>query len=232
MNVVYPVKLEADNDSEELRYSLRSLKNITHRDVFIVGEKPDWIKNIIHIDIRQRHAVTRFDNSAYNIFMACCDDRVSEDFILMNDDIYITRVLEAIPTYHRGTIARVLNRDYAKSNSLYVRIMKKALRTLKENGYSTYSYELHCPMVINKKKFRDIYREVERYYNVPHGSDRTMYGNMANIGGEQIKDVKLYNPTDPIPDSEFISSSPKSWVDGGLRDYVVAKFPHKSKYEV
>lgn len=229
MDVVYPYKSKGDD--EELRYSLRSLKNLPHGKVVIVGDRPEWLRDVYHIPVKQRLSLTRFENSARNIYEASCDPKVSEDFILMNGDFYITKPIQEIPTYHRGNIAEVVSSEYGGADSLYIRIMKQVHKFLKSKGYPTLCYELHCPMVINKTKYREIHKLIRNRHRIPHGSDRTLYGNMTDMGGTKIKDVKVYRPNDPIPDTEFLSSSPKSWVEGAFRDYIRASFPDKSKYE-
>ena len=47
-DIYYPV-IKSVNDNAELRFSLRSLKNIEHGNVYIVGYKPLWVKNVIHL---------------------------------------------------------------------------------------------------------------------------------------------------------------------------------------
>ena len=53
MDIVYLIKVDPENDSEELRYSLRSLKNIPHQKVILVGEKPEWVTNVEFIPVAQ-----------------------------------------------------------------------------------------------------------------------------------------------------------------------------------
>ena len=40
-DIVYFVKPSEDND--ELKYSLRSLKNLNHGQVYLVGYRPSWV---------------------------------------------------------------------------------------------------------------------------------------------------------------------------------------------
>ena len=227
-DVVYPVKLRGHD--RELRYSLRSLKNIPHGNVYIVGECPKWVKNVIHIDVRQRRALTRFENSARNLLAACRDPRISDEFIWMNDDFYITRPIKKIPALHRGTLEEVISTEYEGKNSQYVRIMRHANDYLKKAGKPTYCYELHAPMMIRKQGYLDIYKLFRDRHQVPHGADRSLYGNFEAIGGTKVKDVKVYKPDGDIPDGPFVSSGPGA-LEGSFLEWLRGTFPERSDYE-
>jgi hypothetical protein len=89
MDVVYILR-EWYSDCLELRYSLRSLENIEHWKVFFIWWCPWWAKNIVHIKAADPYQVKSL-NALHKIKIACSDERISDDFILMNDDFYITR---------------------------------------------------------------------------------------------------------------------------------------------
>lgn len=100
MDIVYVVR-EGDNN-EALRYSLRSLKNIKHDNVYIVGHKPKWVKNVIHIERMQR-TFNKFQNITRNMYYASKNNEISEDFMYMDDDNYIMREIDEVYPQHRGT---------------------------------------------------------------------------------------------------------------------------------
>ena len=69
ISVVYPLGTGSKWQNNELRYSLRSLSKISGiGDVFIVGEKPDWVRNVIHIPCKD--VPFRKEYSIYTKIMA------------------------------------------------------------------------------------------------------------------------------------------------------------------
>ena len=68
MDIVYPIKKTIKN--EDLRYSLRSLCNIEHNKVFIIGELPDWVsEEVYYIPVQQN--LDRYEATTNNIKIAC-----------------------------------------------------------------------------------------------------------------------------------------------------------------
>ena len=97
-DVVY---LCRSGENEELRYSLRSLKNVPHGQVWIFGGAPSWISDRVNFvgvpqtDFNFRDAwKTKFENTRRNLYTATQQPEVSEHFLLMNDDFYVTEVFE------------------------------------------------------------------------------------------------------------------------------------------
>ena len=76
MDIVYLVKDCTEN--EELTYSLRSLVNIPHDRVFIVGGCPRNIdtSKVIHFPILQTD--TKYKNTTNNLKLICNQDNLSE----------------------------------------------------------------------------------------------------------------------------------------------------------
>lgn len=222
-DILIPVKEGEPN--EQLRYTLRSLKNIPHGKVYIAGYKPSWVKNVRHIPVNQRFG-TRFQKSANNIFYGCKSD-ISQEFILMNDDFFITAKPKEIINYHWSTLQDHLNR-YGSRRSQYLNIMRTTQTKLTQLGCTTYSYELHCPMVIDKTKFIETYIFMQRK-NIPFGSTRSVYGNMHKIESKnRKKDVKIYEPTGKLP-KPFCSTTHKVWEH--VQPMLDEIFPDKSEFE-
>lgn len=230
MDIVYFVREGEDN--EELRYSLRSLSNLPHNTVHIVGYKPSWVTNVNHIDITQDKGGKNL-NTTHNMLIAAKNEDVSEDFILMNDDFFIMKPLSELPHYNRGDIQKVA--DYYKQyDSMYYRGMLDTRAYMEKLGIKTsLSYELHIPMVFNKK---NVIAMFEQYYkdqppvSVLH--KRTLYGNMFNYGGTTIDDVKVYTRRGRTNrESVFLSTEDSIWEESIVGRYIRRVFPNKSQYE-
>lgn len=172
--------------NEELRYSIRSLvKNLPDVNVWVVGYKPDWYSgNFMPVeDIGKK-----FDNIYNALITLCGNEDISNEFILMNDDFFITDSIDSIPVMHGGLLKdKIKEYNQVVRNSLYVRILRATYDRLVALGVKDpIDYDIHVPMQMN----RETLKEVAKRNLFP----RSMYGNLANIGGEIIKDVKTYGP--------------------------------------
>lgn len=242
MDVVYLFKEDTENNSEELRYSLRSLKNVPHGKVFIAGEKPDWATNVIHIPVVQ--SKTKSENWGMNMSAAVRSRQVFENFIMMNDDFFIMKPMTKVPNLHFGNMKQVIalyDKRYPDGSD-YILNMKKLYEMLTMRGYSNpISYELHIPMIINKQNVIQLYKDVA---NEPLYQFRTFYGNYFAIGGTPVNDVKVFldsahndpdynsNPMEYLKKQAFLSATGGSFKRGLVGNFVRNSFPEKSMYEI
>lgn len=242
MDIVYILKVDPINNNEELRYSLRSLGNIPHGRVFIVGEKPDWVTNITYIPVAQD--CTKAENAIKNIRTAAESPEISDDFILMNDDFFFMKKLDALPAMNFGKLAdmiRLYEQRYPEGSD-YVNSMKMLHALLKDRGcVDPVSYELHTPMMFNKQKLRQMYDETGgQFYQA-----RSYYGNLyGDAVGATVTDVKIF--LDPTHNDPAYNNSPHSYLSqqillsstGGAfktgypGQYIRSIFPDKSIYEI
>jgi hypothetical protein len=242
-DVVYIIRQGEEN--EELRYSLRSLKNLPHGKVFIVGYKPSWVTNVEYIHTDQPEAqLYKYQNSGNNIAVACESPDISENFLLMNDDFFIMKKIGHIPPYlYIGTVEQAI-KAFSKinPNSAYVQGMKSTQKMLRRLGVTRMkSYESHTPFLINKEKWLAL-REIRfnRFREIPFMQMRTFYGNLYKIGGFQIKTkLKVFNDVKIVSKNakfskkwNYLSTSEGSFAKHKVGKYIRARFPQKSRYEI
>ncbi len=113
-DIVYPLGKGSVWKNNELRYSLRSFEKfaIGIRNVYLVGEFPDWINGIINLPCKD--GPNKEINIANKIYTACLDPNLSDDFIFANDDHIITQPIDLeIPNYWNMTIGAMLLRRNA-----------------------------------------------------------------------------------------------------------------------
>lgn len=222
-DVLYIVK--ASEDNEELKYSLRSLKNLNHGRVFIAGYKPTWVDDRVEY-IPSEQAGNKYGNVRMSWRAALNDPRLSDDFILMNDDFFIMRPTKRIPV-----LRRLKNIDHyidlfskVDNDSYYVRSMRQTRELLHSWGIVDIdSYELHVPMVFNKQKLRALTEKVPAGCHPAH--IRTLYGNYYNIGGRRVRDVKIINDHQRISyDQRFLSTIDGSFDTGKVGEFLRKKF--------
>src|ERR1035438_10130107 len=87
VDVVYKLGSGSDNNNDELRYSLRSLSKF--RDlgkVYIVGYKPDFIQNVIHIPMEDIFKSNKDANLIEKLSAAAKCPDISDCFLNMSDD--------------------------------------------------------------------------------------------------------------------------------------------------
>lgn len=233
MDIVYVVKECCIN--EELTYSLRSLSNLPHNKVFIVGGCPHNLNRdeIIHVSTVQ--SGNKYKNTTNGLKTVCRDSRLSEDFILMNDDFFILKpIKDPVSELNlcRGTIKEVLEKMRTRHNTdgPYMTSMHQTDVYLQDIGVKTpLSYELHIPMVLNKTKFLDIF-SLLYITDAQLIHKRSIYGNLYLTNSDKIDDVKVYRDFEtPIGSDKFLSTEDISWPK--VKPQIGALFPHKSIYE-
>lgn len=218
MDIVIPYRRSR---SEELIYTLRSLKNVQHGEVFIIGDDPN-LQNIHHIPYRQTSDIAYNTHTILNI--ACSTPEISENFIWMADDMYFMKPVQTIPVLHRGAYDDIIASYSHRLHNFYVNRMIKTNEKLKSMGIEKpLCYEVHAPFVINKSKWNKL--EIPGDYN-----KLSMYGNLCNLGGTKTKDVKVRSK-DWVPKGCFASSYDNTFRTNRLGKLIREIFPEKSEYE-
>ncbi|MFD8509716.1 hypothetical protein ACFV27_01020 [Streptomyces antimycoticus] len=227
-DIVVPVREGAAN--EQLRYALRSwAAHLPHRRVWIVGYRPRWAVGVEHIPTRQTG--TKYQNTTAAVRAVCEHAEVSDAFLLCNDDFFVMRPVEAMPVLHRGPVRTVEAYYAARANGAYLRGLRETRDLLVELGHpDPVSYELHVPMPVQKTGMLAAL-DAARHLDVVH--KRTLHGNLAGLGGEQIRDVKILHraPRDYGPDSPFLSTMPDSFAAGHVGQFIRRAFPRPCRYE-
>lgn len=227
MDIVYILGTGSKWNNNEIRYSLRSLSNLPHGKVFVVGELLPWFDNIIHIPASDPFT-NKQQNALHKLSITAALRNLSNDFILMNDDFFILRKQSSIKPYYRRTLEEAMEQHQAKGSRYFEAI---------QNTYEMYpnglDYSLHIPFVFNKTKLRKTIKHLE-------GLDkpvllRTVYGNMHKIGGEQMDDVKLcqkdWRRQRELPNLPFLSTDDQIVRKARFEKAMKRRFPAPSVYE-
>lgn len=240
LDIVYPL-IQSQQDNIEFRYSLRSLINLPHRDIYIVWYLPSWInkKKVKHIDYsvysQQAHIIT-----SNKLHIASLRNTLSDDFIYMNDDIYVLNPIEKIPYYIVWSLEDHLQYFQEKNmiNSYSREILQMYNRFPKWD-----SFEAHTPIIYNKAK---IAMFVNIFWIEP--LRRSNYCNYYDIKWEKvvsydyrntntISDCKFYwwwtvycpKPVRFIKNQDYVSSN---GYDESLFGRLEYRYPDKSPYEL
>jgi hypothetical protein len=228
MDLVY---LCRPGDNEELRYSIRSaVQNLPHDKIWVIGAKPDWYGGDF-ISVPQ--TASKYQNVRKSLDVICNANSISKDFVLMNDDFFIMGPVETIQPYHGGQLINKVNsyEDLNPRSGYTIMLQQTYLGLLKMGVQAPLDYELHIPMVMNRRSLRRVLKDSILW--------RSAYGNVYNIGGEQIDDVKFY-AHGPLkrrssdikdPKSNYLSSEDKSFTIL-LKMILEDRFPNASQYEL
>lgn len=228
-DLVVPVRVGAVN--QQLRYALRSwAAHLPHGRVWIVGYRPPWLTGVEHIPTMQRG--TKYANTTLAVRKACEHPDVSERFLLVNDDMFVMQPVEEMPVLHRGPV-REVEAYYAaryRNGGSYLRGMRETRDLLVELGHpDPLSYELHVPLPATKTGMLAVL-DAGRHLDVLH--KRTMFGNLAQLGGERIQDVKVLSRSPRFPrDSPFLSTMPDSFTHGLVGQHIRRAFTAPCRYE-
>ena len=224
IDIVYPLGHGSRWDNNELRYSLRSVeKNVTGvRKVFLVGQKPSWVKNVVHIAFPDDKSIAD-ENIRFKVLAACSDKRISSDFLFMNDDHFIMKPVEAekFPYYYADIF-----KTYLRRGDQYGLRCRNSHRYLIDNNYSTLFYDIHYPIVYNKKKAEQIFSGLKPKYS--GYILKSLYGNMTKPISTKIVDCKF----DGTPKETMPCFSTLPIISEKSKLFLQTKFPNKSKYEV
>jgi hypothetical protein len=215
-DVVYRLGPRGDNDP--LRYSLRSLANVEHGDVHVIGRVPKWLTNVnVLTPSPKRYNV--FRNSVHALYAACLQ-LAGRRFILVDDDTYILRPIAEVRPLHAEDMLTAADHK----SGAYGRTFRWTVDWLAERGIeSPLSYELHVPMPIVAD---DCAPALEPARNASRAVQaRSIYGNTCNIGGEYADDVK----TGTLPDGDYFSTSRENFAL--FHPTLAALFPTRSEYE-
>lgn len=184
MDFVYVCK---NGENEELRYSIRSVLNsFPLANIWLVGGKPDWyIGNYIHVD----QINSKYKNVINSLIAVTESKDINDTFIFMNDDFFIFKKIDRITNFNGGLLLDKINlyTDYS-SGSYYTRQLVTTYNYLLKIGIKNpINYELHVPMIIEKKKLKKVLENKDKFLW------RSVYGNIFNVSSNSISDVKIYS---------------------------------------
>jgi hypothetical protein len=232
VDIVIPLGTRSTQKNQELRYCLRSIEqHLTGiGQVFIIGECPEWLQNIIHIpfteDPRNRF---RDRNIMFKMAEACKDARVSDNFLMVHDDHFLLADYDAgeFPYYHMGPMNEGQGQyGETKANTKSLLSLYPEIK----------NYDCHCPIVFNKQLFmRSVaLADWSKWYGY---CLKTLYCVINGIEGEYAEDSKvrlplLYNEIrGHIAGRKWFSIGDRCFREGGMWDVLSELYPLKSKYE-
>lgn len=230
MDVVYLLGTGSGWQNNEFRFSVRSVEKylLDFRDIYSVGYCPSFAKGIINVDVQDSTKDRPAFNTYTKLMAVCRMDKVSDDFILMNDDFILRQQMKTsdIKFWYDMTLETYLQYYKRNADGRYYARIEETLDYLVQNGMSTKRFSLHYPIIINKEKFLTHMSKLD--WNNKEYVTRTIYGNAIGEEGVRMDDCKT---NDPEIAMEFPCFSLKPGVMMQMKHYLMREFPVKSKYE-
>jgi hypothetical protein len=210
----------------ELKYSLRSISNLSHNKVFIVWDNPNRTKNIIHIPVND-NLDTPYKNVLNKLRIICDSKQISDNFILMNDDFFILKPIKTIPYYSNWTLKQHLNNIHDKN---YQRAVLNCLKLFPDG----INYNLHTPIIYNKKLLKQTLQLIgdqsisirSVYWNqhkLKHINFFSVFGRAdSKVRHHNIKDIKN------IESQSYLSSNDE--LNYKFKQFLNKTLPNSSNY--
>lgn len=223
-DIVYFVKESLVN--EELRYSLRTLSNLQHGNVWFIGGCPLRIKPDRLIRVNQNQP-TKYDNVHEMLRIAATHPEITDDFYLFNDDFFIMKPW-VYKNYYRGDLYKyIVDIENKYGITQYTKRLRKMVKILESKKCETRNFELHIPMRFNKKKLLKILDDYPGVNGV-----RSLYGNIYKLNAAKKDDVKIFSGAQKVPNNpQLLSTEDEQFNFGAVGNLIRSSFTHKSPYE-
>jgi hypothetical protein len=254
-DILIPLGKGSRHQDFELRMCLRSIEKHLKGvgNIFIVGEKPEWVKNVVHIPFKDNPNNWNRARNIYDKIMAGIDYehtyeeqfceidvvvRLSDNFLFMNDDHYLLQDYEAneFPYYYRRMFD--LQDLLKKGNNPQ---MKQTINTFHLGSkYSENDFDIHCPIVFNKRIFREIFAGLPEKWPEHGFLIKSYYANTVTFEPYELvlcEDLKFSEPL--MKESIYMALEGRAWFSigdrclksGSMKEVLQELYSTKSKYE-
>jgi hypothetical protein len=230
MDIVIPYKNSASNGLE-LRYTLRGIEKYFPDlgNVFIIGDCPGFIQNAIPLpandSLDRKFKALNIKNK---LLLACKDKRVSDPFIMFNDDHFLLAPYQA-EYFHSGPIEYSIVKF--TSHQTYRQTLLNTMVAL--NGGK--DFDTHYPIAYYKERFERTVSMVD--WSKPFGYGiKSLYCNLSGIDGVQYTDVKIKKAHTLLELGKIIADKPCFSIDdralnNSMETFLHELYPQKSLYE-
>jgi len=229
MDLVYILGKQSFWQNQEIKFSLRSAEKYLKFDrVFIIGKKPEFFNDkVIEIPANDDKGHKYF-NVASKIGLMLQNKEISENFIYMNDDFFILQDYEKIPYYYTKTL-EYWTENWKANKGKYYKKLLEIYKVFPEGKF----FEIHFPIIYNKKKALKIYKKYN--LSIVAVMMRSYYCNeyISEIKSEKTKDYKIYTYDHfmAYKNAPFISTTNDSIMISELKNFIISRFGKKSTYE-
>lgn len=224
-DVIYILK--AKLDTEELKYSLRSVeKNFPHNRVWFVGGQPKGFKNVSRLQ-HEQSGNCKWEMIRSSMWKAVNTEELTDDFFLFNDDFFVMKPVRGkFKNFVDGTLDRRIQELHkGEGMNAYCRTLFKLEQELLTMKEPTMNYDVHLPMLLNKEQVK------ATLYKCSSPQMRSAIGNLNRLPFVVRPDAKVYDlESVPIEDT-YISTNDQTFQNGKVGEYIRETFSEPSRFE-
>jgi hypothetical protein len=207
---------------------LRSVAaNLPHRKVWIFGHCPSWVAGVGAVELDP--LTDKFANQKQSIKAAVSHPGVSDQFVLMNDDMYVMREIgDELPCWHLGSTEGYIASIpiAAKQKNDWI---EAVLATARWVGGGPDCYEAHIPLLFDKG---ELARVLNRYPSDRPFAVGEVYGIAGVNPGHLGIDAKIGSgPLEPKLGLPFLSTVDHLFGVHEVGFHIRRLFPEKGIYE-
>lgn len=237
ISFVYPY-LDFAARGDELRWSIRSLKNIRGCTVMpvVLGRAPDWFRGP---NLRLAENGSRERDVQSKILQACWTDFISERFVVVTDDTVFSKpidIADVMTARFRGSSEYSAEDIRRISGSSWQNYRRDSLEECLNRGWTTKDTAVHWPWTFEKHKVLTLFSEmdlVNRRYLI-----EIIYANRFAVQSKSIDGEFAYVRRDgdhAYWDRILRSHQVVNWSDAMFNDPLRAAlfnvFPEPSQWE-
>lgn len=215
--------------NEELRYSLRSLHvNVDpDADVWIIGDAPGWYSGPLIQG--NRFGGDKQRNVYDNVRIIAEHPDLPDEVAVWNDDFFALGPVKVEMAYRCSLAEHMVGLHGWWRQSL----IATQLYLLDEHGMTDpLSYELHRPFPIHRETMATILADAAHVEPMNPPQWRTLYGNLAGVGGVCDEDRKFSKPDAPAGYRGGVASTTDTaFALSGAGREIRATFPDPSPWE-
>lgn len=236
-DLVYPVK----GETEELRYSLRSLATNAHGlfgRVWLVGHRPEWVAGIEHIEAGAPGG--RAADVRAKIEAVCAHPDVADTFLLLHDDYWLAEPVERFEAWHLGPVSeRLESWRRQRSSSGWLQAVAETAAWVQSQGGSGLCWQGHRPLLWDKARLRDVlatfprdkHLDVVGLFDVagaPMGEPRRGCNTKVNSDDASFHRKMAEFANYDVP---WISGNERGFYGGMIGRHIRGMFPESCRYE-
>jgi len=236
IDIVIPLGIGSKYDDSELKYCLRSIQKHVKNlgNVFIVGHKPKWLCNVIHIPCDDINAKNKDANIIRKVIKACDNPKLKENFIRMSDDQIFLQDVYDIPLLRDGLMFKKIK------NILITNRWQKRFKNTCKLFDNAFIFDTHTPQPYKKSEFIELPERYKDIYVDGRGYIiNSLYFNHFGYTTDKLsKDYKLdvrspmsYEEITNGIKSKLYLSYNNSGFNTDLQRYLGKTFSKKSKFE-
>lgn len=195
--IIYPY-LAKQSVWHEIIYSIRSVEKHFKGDfeICIVGNMPKGIdpKKVTYIPYKKNNNLpyARYMDAQLKLLAAVNDNRVSEDFVCMYDDIYFNEDTNIDLIRYRSLVA-TKKADYFKIEDIggngsqeWKLLLLKSFEILRAQCVTPYDFETHFPRWVNKYSFLEV-AKIFDLANTAYQRWTLYYSCLSQLHGLEVK---------------------------------------------